>query len=239
MGAAVPAMGVASSVMGMMQQGQQMRAANRANARAGQLTDQQIGLINDYVRPIMEQQKGAYGRLAPGMVDLGEQAISLGRRYDPAAETEAATRAFDSAASESLSRDMSNTRLPLQLRGLAGTSEDGAQTSGLLARRARARGQFVGDLRASESQRALQYKGAAAGVGSPLLQQFNPAATAQGAAGVLGGAAQTNMNMGQQNYANAMGMNPFASLQGLNWDWLRSRSGGGSGSGRRPGSSGY
>lgn len=219
------AIGLGSTLLGLGQQSSQMRAAKAANKRAGQLTAEQLALINQYVKPILDQQLGAYSRLAPGLTQLGEQAITMGRQYDPAAETEAATRAFDTAASESLSRDMSAVRLPLQLRGLAGTSEDGLQTSGLLARRALARGRFAGDLRASEAQRALQYKGVAAGIGSPMLQQFNPAATAQGAAGILGGASQTSANLGQQMYGNAMGMNPFASLQGLNWDWLRRRSG--------------
>lgn len=202
------------------------RGANQAgngNMAGANSSMAQIQALMPFLNDLISQQSGNYKQLAGGVRDLGLKAINAGREYDPAADTAASMRSFDIGARESLNSDLANTRLPMQLRGLTGSSEDATQTTGLLSRRANARGKYNADLVAGEKGKSMAMTSAAAGVGSPILQQFNPQSAIQGAAGILGGSAQMQSNMAQQNFANAGSINPFGALQGLNWDWLRTR----------------
>lgn len=213
--------------------GAQKKAANAAASQAASagLSAKELRLLAKQLGPILTQQIGLYSGLTPGFAGLGEDAIRRAREYDPGKETEDATRAFDVAANESFKREMSDVRLPLNLRGLRGSSEDATQTTGLGARRAFARAKYVADLRAGESGRKMAMLGQGTGIAGPVINSLNPIQTAQGMAGILGGSAQTNANLAQMNYGNASSINPFAALAGVNWDFLKPR--------RKPSTSGY
>lgn len=199
-----PALGIVSTIAGINAQKEQAAAAKKQFKLSQSDRAESRSWLND-LRPA--QQEGL--TLAPGIAQLGRRALSFANSYDPETELTAARREYD----RSLTADVSGARLPVGLRGLTNSSEDSTQTGAVLRRRA-----FdLGGFRLGQPQRTLGTYQAALGVGSPAYQTLNPAAISQGAAGILGGSAQTSANLGQQFYSNASQMNPYAALQGIDW----------------------
>lgn len=228
-------LGILQAIQGIGAQKHAQKAGDAQLAGAKLSAAQMRALVDKYITPVMDLQKGQYGDLAGGVAGLGKKALAMGNTYDPAVTSDAALRSYDMASNAGLKRDVNNITLPLALRGLKDSSETGGGVSSLLTRRSAARGQYAADLRLDEPNRALGVMGAAAGIGSPIMQQFNPAATAQGAAGILGGSAQTQSNLASTMYGQVAGIDPFASLRNINWNWMKMRSGGGgSGGGFSP-----
>lgn len=212
----IPAvLGVASFVQSTKAQKSANDRANRASRGQEAVTDEQLQFFRDLIRPYAESGFAAGTDLAPGIGAAGRKALGIASSYDPEQEFAGAKREYD----RSLKSDVANVRLPMGLRGLKDSSADATATGGVLARRA-----FdLSQLRLGMPQRALGVIGQGLGIGAPAFQSLNPAAISQGAAGSLPGAAQSYGNMANFNYGQAAAINPFKSLQGLNWDWLKMR----------------
>lgn len=184
-----PWVGAASGVLGMMDANEAARAQEGAgrNALGNQTryTEEQIRAIREY----MDRQ----------------------RQLDPGRETEIATQAYDSAAQESLNRDMSTGRMPISMRGLKGSSEYGGATSDVLGRRAHDRGQFVAGLKLDEGQRRSTRD----------MNVLNAAHGLAGPASVYGG--QANFHYGQAGQYDPSGFIKTAAegLKGIKWPWQK------------------
>lgn len=206
-------LGIVGAISGINQQKSANSQAKSDSKQAKKITDAQLKYFLEQIMPYGEAGGAAGKGLASKVGTVGSKALDIGTAYDPERDTAAQIAAYD----KSRSADFNAARLPIALRGLKDSSADSSAYTGVASRRA-----FdISQIKANEPGKALGVLGQSAGIGNPAFQTLNPAAIAQGTVGSLPGAAQTLSNMAQFNYGQAASINPFKSLQGINWDWLK------------------
>ncbi len=206
--AASAALSVIGMAQGMEAQRRQEREARRAGRQSEALTAEQLGILRENIRPFLSAiSPEAIGLVGP----IGEDARESMRRarlYDPARETEEATRGYDVASRESLTRDLSGARSGALTRGLKGSSEEGMAVRNVLGRRASDRAAFVTGLRLSEQERRDAVTGRASDRGARAFQLFNPTGPGQAAISGLQGPAQSAAERSAFHYGLASQWDP-------------------------------
>ena len=209
--AAIPAI---TGAVGLVSQiGAQKSAQSSANkALKGQqaITDRQTQAY-DQLLPFLQSLQGNASGLVGKIGDAGSQAFTNASTYDPARDSDAAISAYDSAAKESLNRDITGATMPVSMRGFLGqNSENTGQVRNILGKRAADRAGFVGGLRSTEFQRKQQALTQGQGALMNAFQTIDP--SARNATGMLNAPSASYQGQSQMYTDRANSMDPSANI---------------------------
>lgn len=210
------------------------KAQEKAMGKAGKFTDTQTQILLEQLPFLKTLGPAAMKMIAP-ILASAQQSNTDAAQFDPAQESERGMLAYDTAAKESLQRDLGETNTPFSMRGFTegnGSSDQGGANADLLARRATDRAMYSSGLKMREKDRLDEVRGRASDQTARAFQLLDPTGRASGVASSLQGPAQTQMGIAGQYGEQASNANPGSlipivsgALQGIQWPWQKKKSG--------------
>lgn len=179
-------LGGISGVVGLLGGG---KKASQADKMAGKLTAQQLEMLKN-IQPLLAQMQGAASQGINPSIQTALRANQAAMSYDPAKQTEDLTRAYDSNARESVNRDLGAVTANSAAKGFTagtGDSNTGGLISDTLSRRAGARAEYVGGLKAAETGNLQNMLAQGQNATQSAFGAFNPIPAATGVSSALQG----------------------------------------------------
>lgn len=206
--------------------------AKKSGRAARDLSRTQADLLKMAI-PYLQQMGPLFSGLMGNVNQDATQAYQRAQQFDPAQETARAMDAYDSAARESLDREVGQANTPFSMRGFTqgnSSSDQSGANADLYSRRAHERGQFKAGLQLRETDRRDEVTGRASDRLARGFQLLDPTGRSTSVAGGLQGPANTNMQMSQMYGQQAARANPGAlipivgdALKGIKFPWQKTQ----------------